>query len=225
MKEARTPTSVLPLSIWWAANQNTAIWDRFMMSMTSGNIAAMVRPTLTWMSRREELVASKRAASWRSRAKARTTRMPVICSRTTRLRSSIRFCWRLNSGPIRETMSPAPMPSSTTATAMIHDRETSARIAMTTPTTIMMGAPMRTARVMKTSICTCWTSFVVRVMRDGAPNWLTSRAEKSRVRVKTASRMSRPIPMATWAARNTAMTWQIVCPRATASMRRECEVT
>ena len=92
VNEAKMPTSVCPSSIRVAANQNTAIWDRFMMSMTRGNIAAIVRPTFTWMSRREELVASKRAASWRSRAKARTTRMPVICSRTTRLRSSMRFC-------------------------------------------------------------------------------------------------------------------------------------
>ena len=30
---------------------------------------------------------------------------------------------------------------------------------------------------MKTIICTCWTSFVIRVMSDGAPNWFTSRLE------------------------------------------------
>ena len=80
---------------------------------------------------------------------------------------------------------------------MIHDRETSARTAMMIPTIIMIGAPMSIARVIKTSICTCWTSLVVRVMSDGAPNLLISRAEKPRVRVKTASRMSRPVPIAT----------------------------
>ena len=38
-----------------------------------------------------------------------------------------------------------------------------------------------------TSICTCCTSLVLRVISDGAPNWLSSRAEKASTRWKIAA--------------------------------------
>ena len=48
------------------------------------------------------------------------------------------------------------------------------------------------ADVSSASICTCWTSLVVRVISDGVPKCPTSRAEKSCTRWKTAARTSRP---------------------------------
>jgi hypothetical protein len=127
--------------------------------------------------------------------------MPVICSRVTRLRSSIRFWSRPNSGPILATTTAMQAPSRITAATMIQDSPTSARSAITTPAIMVIGAPTMIARVMKTSICTCWTSLVVSVMSEGAPNLLTSLEEKDSVLVKTASRMSRPIPIETIAAK------------------------
>ena len=47
-----------------------------------------------------------------------------------------------------------------------------------------------------TSICTCCTSLVLRVISDGAPNGLSSRAEKVSTRSKIAPRTSRPKPIA-----------------------------
>ena len=45
---------------------------------------------------------------------------------------------------------------------------------MMIPPTIRIGAEMITVRAMKTTVCTCWTSFVLRVISDGGPNRLTS---------------------------------------------------
>lgn len=60
------------------------------------------------------------------------------------------------------------------------------------PPTHMMGADTIRVNDISTSIWTCWTSLVVRVMRDGAPKWPTSRAENDCTRSKTAARTSRP---------------------------------
>ena len=50
----------------------------------------------------------------------------------------------------------------------------------------MIGAATISVKVISTSIWTCCTSLVVRVISDGAPNWPTSRAEKSCTRSKIA---------------------------------------
>ena len=41
----------------------------------------------------------------------------------------------------------------------------------------MIGVEMNRVQPISTSICTCWTSLVLRVISDGAPNVLSSRAE------------------------------------------------
>ena len=67
--------------------------------------------------------------------------------------------------------------SSGRLTASSHDRPRSCRIAMNTPKTTMIGAATTIVHVMSTSIWTCCTSLVMRVMSDGAPKRLTSLAE------------------------------------------------
>ena len=62
---------------------------------------------------------------------------------------------------------------------------------------MVIGADSSMVADSSTSICTCWTSLVVRVISDGAPKRLTSRAEKARTRPKIASRTSRPKLIAT----------------------------
>lgn len=60
------------------------------------------------------------------------------------------------------------------------------------PPTHMIGADTSSVNVIRVSIWTCWTSLVVRVISEGAPNWPTSRAENDCTRSKMAPRMSRP---------------------------------
>ena len=119
---------------------------------------------------RSPLASSKRSASCGSRTKARTTRMPVICSRITRLIWSMRSCISWKAGTISATITPRMTAAAGMATARITERPGSSRTAMTMPTTIVIGAPIAIVQVITTSICTCWTSLVMRVISDGAPN-------------------------------------------------------
>ena len=88
------------------------------------------------------------------------------------------------------------MPSTGTMTSSSADSGTSCRSARMMPPTHMIGADTISVNVISTSIWTCWTSLVVRVISDGAPNWPTSRAEKDCTRSKMAARTSRPSAIA-----------------------------
>ena len=101
--------------------------------------------------------------------------MPVICSRRMRLTSSIRRCMWRNPGTIRLTTKPTARNSTGTTTANSHERPRSSRIAMMMPPTIMIGAAIAMVALISTSIWTCCTSLVVRVIRLGAPKVSSSR--------------------------------------------------
>jgi len=87
---------------------------------------------------------------------------------------------------------------------------------MMMPPTHMIGAATSMVQVITTSICTCWTSLVLRVINDGAPKWFTSRAEKLPTWAKIAPRTSRPKLIADRAPNHTAameqMIWTTVTP-------------
>ena len=55
----------------------------------------------------------------------------------------------------------------------------SSRSAMITPPTIMIGEETAMVQAISTSICTCCTSLVLRVISDGAPKCWTSLVETS----------------------------------------------
>jgi len=86
--------------------------------------------------------------------------------------------------------------STGTHTTTSHDSPASSRRAMITPPTHMIGAATSIVQVVSTSIWTCCTSLVHRVISDGAPNRPTSRAENPPTRWKTAARTSAPKPVA-----------------------------
>ena len=56
----------------------------------------------------------------------------------------------------------------------------------------MTGARIIMFSAIITTIWTCWTSLVLRVMSDGVPNWLTSVCENVSTLRKMAARTSRP---------------------------------
>ena len=128
------------------------------------------------------LASVKRAASCRSRTNARTTRMPMICSRITPFTSSMFSCIRSNSGMSRLASTPTMTTRSGTDTHTSHDRPGSSWIAMTIPPIDMIGAITMKFSAMRTTICTCCTSFVPRVMSVGAPNRPISSAENRSTR-------------------------------------------
>jgi hypothetical protein len=165
-------------------------------SMTTGKISACSRPAPTATAVRSAFARANRAASCGSRTKARTTRMPAICSRSTRLTSSIIACMRRNRGTMRTTTALIAAMSTGTHTATSQDSAASSRSAITMPPTHMIGAATSMVHVVSTSICTCWTSFVHLVISDGAPKRPTSRVENSPTRWNTAARTSAPRPFA-----------------------------
>jgi hypothetical protein len=91
-------------------------------------------------------------------------------------------------------------------------------MAITTPPTPMIGAATISVQPSSTSICTCWTSLVSRVISEGAPNCCTSRVENDWTRWKISSRTSRPKLIAARAENHTAATAHRICSSATASM-------
>ncbi len=70
----------------------------------------------------------------------------------------------------------------------------------------------------------CRTSLVLRVIREGEPKWLISRAEKAITRLKLASRRPRPTPIETldanWTAITATVRWTSVRPSTTAPVSR-----
>ena len=193
------PTCIEPSSIRNAPNQITATLETLSTSMTIGNMSAIRRPARSATSVTSAFATSNRSVSRASRTNARMTRMPVSCSRSTRLTVSMRVCILRNSGTIRTMMSPTATSSTGTLTAISQDSCTSCRMAMMMPPMHRMGADTSSVQVISTSICTCCTSFVERVISEGAPNRVTSCSENSPTRVNTAPRRSRPSAMAAFA--------------------------
>jgi hypothetical protein len=94
------------------------------------------------------------------------------------------------------TITPMNAPMIGMITTSSNDRRAFIRRAMKIPPTHMIGARIITVSDMSTSICTCCTSFVVRVISEGVPKWLTSICEKPWTLRKSALRTSRPNPIA-----------------------------
>ncbi len=90
---------------------------------------------------------------------------------------------------------------------------------MTIPPTAMIGAITSIVNVISTSICTCCTSLVLRVISDGAPKWPTSRAEKRPTWWKIRARRSRPAAIATPALNQVAVIEAAIWTSVTSSIR------
>lgn len=116
----------------------------------------------------------------------------MICSRSTRFTVSSRSCIVRNSGRIFATMMLTEIPSTGTTASSTAESGTSCPSAMMMPPTHMIGADTISVNAISTSIWTCWTSLVVRVISEGAPKRPSSRAENDCTRSKTAPRTSRP---------------------------------
>ncbi len=160
---------MVPLAMRWPPNQTTATLDKLVTSMTAGNMSAISRPAPSDTSNRSSFATANLARSAGSRTKARITRTPAICSRSTLLMASIRSCMSRNSGRILEMIRVTSTPSTGTATTRMDDSFTFWFSARMIPPTQMIGADTRRVKVMMASIWTCCTSLVVRVISDGVP--------------------------------------------------------
>ena len=89
---------------------------------------------------------------------------------------------------------------------------------MKMPPIDMIGAVISIVQVSCTSSWICWTSLVVRVSSDGAPNRAVSSAENPVTWWKIAERRSRPNPMADRDPKYTAPIAHSTCRALTASI-------
>ena len=88
MNANRVPIWISPVSTCMPPNQITPMTVTLRMSMTAGNSSTNSEPTLRPTTMMSVLASRKRSSSIGSRTKARMTRMPVSCSRMTRLTPS-----------------------------------------------------------------------------------------------------------------------------------------
>ena len=98
------PGRMRPSLIRSEPNQTTATLEKLTISVAVGNINACRRPPRSAVSVSAVFASANRLASSGSRAKARTTRIPVSCSRIISLMRSMRSCIRRNVGTMLEIM-------------------------------------------------------------------------------------------------------------------------
>ena len=122
---------------------------------TIGKIVATYRPTEVAVSVSSALARAKRAVSYGSRTKARTTRMPVIRSRRTRLTVSIRACCTRNSGVYLADCQEDRDRQHRHRHRDEPDSPTSVRSAMMMPPIMVIGAATNIVLPSSTSVWTC----------------------------------------------------------------------
>ena len=115
-------------------------------------------------------------------------------------------------------MPPTATSRTGTDTPINHDRPGARVTAMMMPPTAITGAVTSIVAPIITSICTCWTSLVLRVISDPTPKAVISRSQKPLTRSKTSPRRSRPMLIAARAARYVAATEHTPWARLTPSM-------
>ena len=91
---------------------------------------------------------------------------------------SILACMARNNGTTMTSSAPITTAMTGTATASGGDSAEPSLTAMITPPTHMIRAMTIRVRAICRNSWICWTSLVLRVIRDGVPKWFISPAEK-----------------------------------------------
>ena len=183
---------MLPSSIRCPPNQMVATMARFMMSMSVGKMSANSRVTFSVVCVRSSFATANRSCSCCVRTKARITLMPVRFSRRTPLTASILTCITRNSGTAFAIIRPMTISISGTVTSRRLDSWTFSRMAMMMPPMAVTGASTIIVSPTMTSIWSCWTSLVFRVISDGTVKRCIWASENSSTRRKRSPRRSRP---------------------------------
>jgi len=147
------------------------------MASSSGSARAKIRLTRKAVLVRSALAASNRSRSYGVRLKARMTRTPVICSRSTCVIRSIFTCIDWKRGIAKYIRIAKTAIISGRITIRMADSVTFSRTARMMPPTSMMGAVTSMVSAIWTKSCTCWTSLVLRVISEGVPKRFISAAE------------------------------------------------
>ncbi len=183
---------MLPSSMRWPPNQMVATIARFMISISVGKMRAKSRVTFSVVWVRSSFATANRSSSCAVRTKARITLMPVRFSRRTPFTASIFTCMTRNSGTAFAIISPMTISISGTVTSRRLDSWTFSRMAMMMPPIAVTGASTIIVSPTMTSIWSCCTSLVLRVIRDGTVKRCIWARENSSTRRNRSPRRSRP---------------------------------
>ena len=140
MKASISPTCMAPASMLPAPTHMIRTLMPFMVSIISGIIPPISRPTKSCVFFKAMDAASKRSSSRDCVQKARMTGRPVRVSRMTRFTSSICFCMRLKRGMPSKYMTSTMAITSATPSAITQAMDELAFRALITPPMPMMGA-------------------------------------------------------------------------------------
>ena len=175
----RLPIGMTPSLTSRPPNHTMPTLDRLRTPTRTGRATAKIRVMRSPVLVMSALASRNRSCSDRDRPKARITRTPVICSRITWLIRSTLTCRDRNSGS--ETTSVTAMTAAMAGMVTRSSRDSAGPswTAMTRPPRHMMTAMKSWVSADWTKSSTCSTSLVLRVIRDGMPNWFISRPEKA----------------------------------------------
>ena len=137
-----------------------------MISIISGIIKVIVRLTNRLVFVNLRFASSNRSSSCFSRLNARITGIPVRISRLTRFRRSIRSCSFLNFGIATPKRTATRIRIAATAMPRIHVIDAFVCNTFRTPPIPRIGAYKTIRNNMVYTICTCWISFVLLVIKD-----------------------------------------------------------
>ena len=122
---------------------------------------------------------SRRFSSWRSRPNARTTRTPMMLSRSTTFIRSMNPCRRMKIGAVRRITATAMPSITTTTTASKRPICASMRQASTMPAMHRMGTGSTSMIVLTMACCTTLMSPRLRVIIEPVPRRSKSLAENA----------------------------------------------
>ena len=142
----------------------------FMISIIVGIIKVITRFVNNCVCIRSRFAFSNRFSSNFSRLNARITGIPVNISLETRFMRSTRVCICLNFGIATTTKIPTRTKIATTATTIIQPIPVFVLTTFKIPPIPMIGAYSTILSNIVETICICWISFVLLVIRDAVEN-------------------------------------------------------
>ena len=164
------PTCIEPPSIRWAATQTIRIVRLYIISIMTGIMNVITRLTNRLVLVRFWLAVSNRFSSVFSLPNARITDSPVRISRETRFTRSTSVCIFLNFGMAMDIRTPTMPRMTSTAKAMTQPMPAPVLTTFRIPPIPKIGAYSSIRRKIAVTICTCWMSLVLRVIREAVEN-------------------------------------------------------
>ena len=156
--------------------------------MLAGISTEKIRAMRSAISASSAFFSSNLASSYADLLNARITRIPESFSRTRWLSRSVSFCRFLKSG-FTSFSTNAARPPITGSTEKIYSASRAFMIsAITVPPTSSTGAASTIRTMTRIKSCSCFTSLVLRVIRDAAPILSTSHWDRLSTFRKTFSR-------------------------------------